>query len=276
LKTKDVLQVVVSDFHSGSNYALFLDRLWSGASNQNHTPRGGQIQIREQFEKFAEFVKQARKGKQVRLVHNGDAIDGDHHHSGDVCSLLENEQADIHVELMNEFQERISWQRGDEMYYTRGTQSHVHHHEEYIAEQMNAVPNGESRVFDLLKLETNGVLSWFAHHGPGRGKGANRGNSVRNWLKAIYYETLEDGERCPDIVYTGHVHDPDYSTYGARKRGDFDFFNMHGVILPSWQMKTAYAYKVAAVSKNRIGGVIHEIKSDGTVTVPKFSVMGTR
>ena len=265
-KNKDVVQVVVSDFHSGSNYALFPDRFWQGGRGNNHSPTSQQQRIRKQFEKFAEIVKEVRKGKQVRLIHNGDAIDGDHHQSGDVCTTNEVEQADIHIELMNELQKRIGWQRGDEMYYTRGTPTHVHEKEEYIAEQMN------SEVHDILRLETNGKLSWFAHHGPTAGKGANEGNSVRNWMRNTYFDAIRSGERVPDIVYTGHVHKPTYSVYSARCL-DYKFHNMHGVILPSWQGKTRYAYKVASMEINMIGGVFHVIKADGVVDVPRFEVM---
>lgn len=269
---KDVLQVVLSDTHSGSNYALFVGRNWQGTKENTHYPSAKQIKIRERFEIFADEVAQARNGKQVRLIHNGDALDGDHHHSGDVCTVNTLEQAEIHVEIMQEFQKRIGWQRGDEIYYTRGTQTHVNDMENWIGEQMNAVMDGEYYFHDLLKLETNGVMSWFVHHGPGAGVGPNEGNALRNWLRNIYFDALKDGLRPPDIVYSGHTHTPNWQPYAYRTSG-FIWRSMHGIILPSWQMKTAYAWQKAPVNKNRIGGVIHEIKADGTVTIPRFSVM---
>jgi len=271
---KDTLQIVVSDFHSGSNYALFPDRVWTGDNGNTHAPNSIQIMIRKHFEAFCAVARAKRKNKRVVLVHNGDAIDGDHHQSGDVCTLDDFKQADIHIELMNELQKRIDWQRGDRIYYSRGTKTHVSGREDYIGQQMNAVPSNDGYVHDIVQLNENGVLSWFAHHGPRKGKGPNRGNSLRAWIKNIYYEAIEDGREFPDIVYTGHVHDPDYATYSARLKS-FRFKNMHGVILPSWQAKTSYAYMVAPVSVNRIGGVLHEIKADGTICVPEFCVMET-
>lgn len=257
--------MAISDCHSGSNYALFLDREWHGLKT-SHVPRAVQQQIRKKFVEFAELVKRRRKGKRIVLVHNGDAIDGDHHHSGDVCTINSIEQANIHIELMNELQKRIGWQRGDEMHYTRGTQVHVNEYESYIAEQMNA------QLHELLELEVNGVMSWFVHHGPGAGKGANEGNPIRNWLKDIYFDALKDGRPAPDIVYTGHVHNPTYSPLSVREAG-FRYRLIHGIILPSWQAKTPYAWRKASASRNKIGGVIHEIKADGTITVPEFAVM---
>lgn len=262
---KDTLLVAVSDFHTGSNYALFLDHEWHGIKT-SHIPRSSQIEIRKHFVEFTKLVKKRRNGKRVILVHNGDAIDGDHHHSGDVCTVDALEQAKIHIELMGELQERIGWQRGDKLYYTRGTQTHVNQFENYIAEETNA------EFDELLELDINGALFWFVHHGPGAGAGANEGNSMRNWLRNVYYDALKDGRRSPDVLYTGHVHNPTYSTLSVRSPG-FVFRNMHGVILPSWQGKTFYAWKRASVSRNKIGGVIHEVKADGTIAVPEFSVM---
>lgn len=265
---RDTLQVVLSDLHSGSNYALFVNRAWRGEKDMTRIPSSKQQAIRRVWDEYIEIVKRARKNKRVILVHNGDAIDGDHHNSSDVCSRSPLNQADIHIELMNEFQKRIGWQRGDEIYYTRGTQTHVNEYEDYIGREMNAVMDGEYHVFDLLKLKTNGVVSWFVHHGPGRGAGANEGSPMRAWLKNIYHEATKDHTAIPDIVYTGHVHNPTYNDYIYRDKMNFRI--IHGVILPSWQMKTKYAWEKASVSVNKIGGVVHEIKADGTICLPIF------
>lgn len=271
--SKDALIVAVSDFHSGSNWALFLDREWHGHKT-SHTPRSQQVKIRGQFEKYAEAVKQKRQGKNVILVHNGDAIDGDHHHSSDVCSVDNVEQADIHIELMIELQRRIDWQAGDKLYYTMGTQTHVNEREHYIVHELGAVESPTGGAWNELHLSVYGVECVFVHHGPMAGKGASEGNAMRAWLKNIYYDALKDSKRPPDIVYTGHVHSPTYAAFSAREQG-FTFRNIHGVILPSWQGKTPYAWRVASMQKNRVGGVTHEIKADGTITVPEFHVMET-
>lgn len=258
--------------HSGSNYALFPANEWRGTKGNNHSPTSGQKKIRAQFERYAAEVKTARKGKRVKIVHNGDAIDGDHHSSGDVCTVNPLEQAQIHVDLMGEFQKRIDWQRGDEIYYTRGTQTHVNELENWIGEQMNAVPDGDFFVHDLLELDVNGRMSVFAHHGPGRGDGANEGNPLRNWLRNIQQEATKDGKRVPDGIWVGHVHYPTYTTYVWRDKLNFN--TIHGIITPSWQLKTTFGWKVASMKQEKIGGVYQEIKADGTMGIPKFSVMG--
>jgi hypothetical protein len=272
MKKSDTVQVVLSDMHSGSNYALFLGREWQGLKNNNHTPRSGQLIIRNQFIKYADEVKRARKNKKVVMIVNGDAIDGDHHCSNDVCTTSSKEQADIHIELMYEFEKLIDWQRGDEIYYTKGTEIHTGDWEDYIGQQMNAVPNGDLYAFDLLELNTNGVISWFVHHGPPTGEGANEGNTIRNWLKNIKINMQNDGDKIPDIIYTGHVHSPTYSSYIYRD--GMKFKTIHGIILPSWQMKTRYSLMRAPVAKNKIGGVWQVISADGMIGTPRFCIMG--
>jgi len=271
-KSKDTLHVIVSDFHSGSNYALFPNHEWHGRKT-SHTPRALQVKIYKHFLKFCEVVKERRKDKRVVLVHNGDALDGDHHNSGDVCSTNSLEQADIHIELMNELQKRIGWTRGDMMYYSKGTRTHVGEFEDYIARELNAQLDFERGAWEKLDIETNGVLCTFYHHGPGAGDGANEGNAMRSWLRNNFYDSLKDGSRYSDVLYTGHVHVPTYAAYTVRDGHKYK--NIHGVILPSWQGKTPFSWKVASRSRNKIGGVIHEIKADGTVCVPEFILMET-
>jgi hypothetical protein len=142
--------------------------------------------------------------------------------------------------------------------------------EEYIGRETGAIPNGSFYCHDLLKLETNGVLSWFLHHGMRAGKGANEGNSMRTWLRDIYFVSLKHGTRPPDVVYTAHYHSPSYNNYIYNDR--MRFGAMHGAVTPSWQRKTRFAEMVAGASANFIGGVLHEIKADGTITVPRFVV----
>lgn len=172
---------------------------------------------------------------------------------------------------MSDLQKMMGWQRGDEIYYTRGTQTHVNEMENYIGREMNAVPCGDYHVFDLLELEINGVMAWYVHHGPGRGSGPNEGNPVKNWLKNIYYDAMNDKRRAPDIVFTGHVHNPTYNVHVYREKMEFKI--MHGVILPAMQVKTSFGWMKAPVNKTKIGGTWQNIGVDGSIGVPKFSIL---
>jgi hypothetical protein len=172
-KDDDTIIVPVSDYHSGSNYALFVDRFWTGKSEMNRRPSAKQEKIRCQFELACEQVKQARKNKRLIMVHNGDAIDGDHHNSSDVCTTQIDDQAKIHIELMEETKKRMNWQRGDKLYYTLGTEIHTGNSEYNIADAVNA------EILPELRLTVNKRVLHFVHHGPGAGEGANEGNTIQ-------------------------------------------------------------------------------------------------
>jgi hypothetical protein len=271
LKATDTLHVVMSDMHTGSIYALTQAGAWQGQKTAIIHPTSRQQKIRKQFELYAAAVKDERKGIKVRLIIDGDNVDGIHHSSGDVFTSDPLEMADVNIQLISEFQKRINWQRGDELYIVKGTEIHTRDFENYIGEQLGAVMDGQFYAYELLQLNTNGVISWFTHHGPNAGDGHNEGNNMMNFLKRIYYNAIKNRTVIPDILYTAHVHNPTYSTFCWHDMNVFK--TMHGIILPSWQLKTRYAHMVAPVSLNKIGGVSQRITADGVICVPKFYIM---
>jgi hypothetical protein len=263
-KDIDTIIVPVGDYHSGSNYALFVDRFWTGKNEMNRTPSPKQQAIRQQFETACEQIRKARKNKRVILVHNGDAIDGDHHNSSDVCTNQIDDQAQIHIELMEETKKRLGWQRGDKCYYTLGTDIHTGNSEYNIADKVNA------EILPELRLPVNGRILHFVHHGPGAGDGANEGNPLRSWLRNNYYNSIKDHERPPDVIYSAHVHNPTMGVF--EYRNEMEFGIMYGVITPPLQIKTRYGHQKAPVKKNKVGLAYQEIKADGTICIPVFSV----
>ena len=273
--SKDTLLVVLSDMHSGSNMALFPNRFWQGKNGVNHTPTSKQEMIWKKFGEVAANIAKERKDKRVILVHNGDAIDGVHHGSLDVATRDVGEQGELHIELMDWFQKKIKWQRGDKLYYVAGTETHTGDTEDWIAKSLNAQQSEDGSYYrNQLELLVNNRRINFVHHGPPAGKGANEGNSMRNWLRDIYFDSLKDKQPPPDMVISGHVHQPTYSTYVARE-GDA-FRMVHGIICPSWQMKTRYAHMAAPMARNKIGGTSTVITETGDIRTPKFDMMETQ
>lgn len=273
MKPTDTIHAVMSDLHTGSIFALTIARPWQGQHTQVISPRSRQIEIRKHLDRYTSYIADLRKGKKLKLIINGDAIDGVHHDTQDIFTRDIGEQAEVHIEIMAEIQKRMKWQRGDELYYVKGTETHTKDTEEYIAEQLNAIPaNDGSYAHDSLDVMTNGTVSRFIHHGPTAGAGPNEGNGLYNFLKTIYYDAVKDGDVVPDVVYTGHVHNPTWRTF--EHRSGMEYKQMHGIITPSWQEKNRYAWMKAPISKNKIGATSQEIKEDGTICVPKFCVMG--
>ena len=265
---KDTLISILSDTHSGGSSALFPNRFWQ-FKHTNHTPTPKQRAMFEHFDKCAKYAGKARKNKRLIMVHDGDAIEGVHHGSIEAITFNRDEQCEVHVDLMDHFmkQARFSRKQGDRLFYVSGTESHVGDKEEGIAKDLCAEKtSNDTYVFDHLELEVNGRLVWFIHHGKARGKGANEGNALRNWLRDIFWECKKAGVRPPDLVVSGHTHTPAYGVYVV---SDGDGYHMiHGIICPSWQQKTKFAKKVASVDRNQVGAAFVEIRADGEIRPP--------
>ena len=264
--------VSLSDFHSGGSTALFPPKFWQ-FQHVNHTPTQKQKAIWKHFEKCAKEIATIRNGRRLLVFVDGDAIDGVHHMTPQVVTRDVNEQREIHQWLMDYFLREIGFEKdsGDRLYYVTGTEVHVNDSENRIGEDLGAEKNGDLFAFDFLPLEVNGRLLWFYHQGASAGKGANIGNALRNSLRNAYFENKANGTRNPDMIVTGHVHKPAYETFSMLEGESVNV--MHGMILPSWQRKTRFAYKVAPSEINKIGMAWFGISADGNISTPEFRIM---
>lgn len=263
--------------HTGSTTALFphhkilKDGFWQ-FKHTRYVPSGLQCDLWTHFEKSAAAIatKQKKERKRLIVVVDGDATDGDHHGTLQLATRNPLEQKDIHVFIMTWFLNKIGFakNKGDLLFYVSGTETHVGEIEDVIAEEMNAErPAFSSGVFDFLPLEINNRLLWFLHHGRSPGTSYNKGDAIRNFLKRIYWEYTDKGKRVPDAVISGHYHVPVKTSY------DYDWNIMHGMILPAWQTKTRYGYRVAPSESNKIGMAEIDISADGLMHFPKPDIM---
>lgn len=266
---KDTLVTVLSDMHSGGSTALFPNKQWWFDADRNHTPSAKQVEMFKHFDKCAQYARVNSHNKRHIIIHDGDAIEGAHHNTIQIVTPVLDEQAKIHVDLMSHFMKksRFDGRKGDKLYYVKGTETHTREKEREIAERMKAQKNEDgSHIFDFLELEVNGRLIWMLHHGKSRGRGPAEGNSLRNWLRDIYFDCVKTARRPPDVVISAHSHTPTYNAYVISR--DNGYHMIHGLICPSWQSKTRYAWKVAPTERNEIGAVFLEIRADGEIRMP--------
>lgn len=275
MKTTDTLLVSLSDMHSGSSRALFPNRTIQFVDSQtNHTPTDPQRKIYQHWKSCLEQIKAMRKGKRLVIVHNGDATENLHHNVTQVVSASIKDHADIHLELMYELIKTAGFSKksGDVLYYVEGTESHTLTVENYIGKELGAevaysIGEGDEKkeyyAFPELKFDINGRHLWYTHHGGSAGDGANEGDAYRNWLKRIYWNCIKREMRKPDLICSAHVHKPTYTNYVQ------DYHVIHGIILPSWQLKTRYAYRAAPFQRNEIGLSMTEITSGGDIRISK-------
>jgi len=264
--SKDTIIATISDTHSGGSTALFPARQWE-FENATVLPKDNQLRMFEHWTKCAEAIKRDRDKKDLVLVHDGDAIEGFHHNTAQVMTMLKNEQIEVHLDLMDTFMQAVGFGGNDKLYYVKGTEVHSTDAESIIAEDLGAEQHSvESWAFDELKLQVNGRWIWWIHRGPTAGKGANRGNALRIWLKNIFYDCLHEGKQPPDYVITGHVHDPDCGSYTGRMGGHYH--KIRGMICPSWQQKTRYGHGAVPLKLNKIGMQYFIVTKDGLVSDP--------
>ena len=74
-------------------------------------------------------------------------------------------------------------------------------------------------------------------------------------MKIQYFDLLEEGHNIPAVVISGHYHKSVYTTFTRRDK------SMHGIILPPFQLKTRFGYRVAAAELEGVG--IRTIDIDG-------------
>jgi predicted phosphodiesterase len=258
--------------HSGGSTALFPNKFWQ-FQNGNHTPTDKQKEMYRHFENCIAYAKDRRKNRRLIVVHDGDAIEGVHHNSIQNITHNTDEQTEIHLDLMDTFLRGVKFNKkgGDRLYYVSGTESHTGEKESVIARDIGAE---EGKVFDFLDLTLNGRTLWFLHHGKGRGRGANEGNALRNWLRDVYWDCKKSGTAPPDMVISGHTHTPTWNVYVARDKSSFHM--IHGIVCPSWQAKTRFGWKVAPVDVNEIGAVYIEVTASGDIRTPHFILQETK
>ena len=278
MKVAETILAVISDMHTGSSTALFPRNGYQGQGYEDNPvkPNDRQIEIHKTFVRFAGEVAAARKGRRLLIVNLGDAIDGFHHGSLQESLFKEPDQCAAHCLLMEDFLKRAGFRKGDELYYVRGTETHVKDSENDMAQDLGAV-KAESglHVHEILTLNINGLAHMFLHHGKARGRGVNEGNALRNYLRDTRAERAKDGLSRLDVMWSGHTHGHMYESHVDRLPGG-EYHILHGIICPSWQAKTRYAYGKVPSAVNSVGGVFVKIGADGTFGLPRFVVQVTK
>jgi len=277
LKITDTTLAVLSDMHTGGSTALFPLDGYKGESDEDNQvlPNPKQKEMRSIYVRFSGEVAKARKDRRLIVVMLGDAIDGVHHDTLQLSLHNEKDQCEAHLKIMHDFLGRVSFRKNDELYYVKGTEVHVKENERNIAKELKAVKseNG-THIHDVLTLPINGMTHVFAHHGKKRGSGQNEGNALRNFLRDIRADREKDGLQRIDVLWSGHTHGHTWNTHIERHGGEFH--EMHGIVCPSWQAKTRYAYGKVAMAVNSIGGVYVNVSVDGEMSRPHFVVQTTK
>lgn len=252
--------VVVSDTHCGCRLGLYNPqeklRLDDGGF---YTASEFQEQMWALWREFwDEWVPTVTRGEPYDICHNGDVIEGVHHHATTQVSHNINDQKRIAVAAIRREVERCK-KTGGTYYHIRGTAAHVGQSsifEDEVAEALGAKPNGQGQFarYDLWKRvgDRNGALVHLLHHIGTTSSAAHESSAVNAELTAEYVEAARWHREPPDFVVRSHRHRSIAVDLNSAKG------YAAGIVTPAWQGKTPFAWKVpgARISEPQFGGIV--------------------
>lgn len=251
--------VIVSDTHCGCRLGLF------NPAERFRVDDGGfykasefQAQMWKLWREFwDEWVPTVSRGEPYDLVHNGDVIEGVHHHATTQISQNIKDQLRIAERAFGPEVARCK-QQGGTYYHVRGTAAHVGESsvwEDTLAETLGAKSNaqGQHARYDLWKRvgTPSGPLVHCLHHIGTTGSAAHEASAVNAELTAEYVEAARWNREPPDFVVRSHRHRSIAVDLNSAKG------YAAGIVTPAWQGKTPFAWKVpgARISEPQFGGI---------------------
>lgn len=204
------------------------------------------------------FVKEF--SAKLICVYNGDIYDGQHHGTTQTVSGNPEVQSYIADELF-----RIPRALSPRQFVIRGTEAHAGasgSNEEGFAKGIQAEGDPATGTWSWwhLRLAVHGVRLDFQHHGRMGQRPWTESNVVNLLAAQIFYEHARRAMPHPHLAIRSHYH----------RCGDSGEAHPVRVIqTPAWQLKTAYAHRVAAESIADVGGLIITIQPNGSYFVKK-------
>jgi hypothetical protein len=266
--SEDTVAVFISDLHCGSPMGLMPPKQWQ-LRGANVSPNKLQRLTWRVFTKHTKAIGAIRDDRRLIGVLNGDMVEGDHHQNKQVITTYIQEQEAIAIETIDRgvlSNMGFDADSGDMLYMVRGTNSHVGESEERIARDLGAapyIPDSNEETADgkychpALRLNINGVWIWVTHKIANVGKGANRGNALRNQARNFYFDALRQGIPPPDYLIGSHFHQRLHSPYAY---GDHV---VNAFVLPPYKGKDDYTFGISPFGLGDLGLLYIIIGADG-------------
>jgi len=187
----------------------------------------------------------AKKHKaNVWTVLNGDMVDVFVKH--ETVQIITRNDADVFGMALDTIMPAVDV--SDKVFVIRGTSAHGRSGgviEEKVAEDINAVKDGDKHSWWEMLLECDRVLFDITHHGRLGGMAWTKANSL-NKLVGELIIAYRDSKKRPDVAIRSHMH--------QYARSD-DSLDMAAYALPAWQLKTEFVHRLAKVGTADIGGM---------------------
>lgn len=235
------LVAIVGDIHSNSTVALCPPRVQLDDGGE-YVASPMQRWIHRQWLTYWSEVGERRAALNTRLfiILGGELADDNYHHTTQLITRNPADQLKIALAVLRPMTDLL--RDGDRVFVLRGTEAHSGvsaSMDETLARELGAEPASADGPVSWwhLKAEIEGVRFDDAHHPPGGGGRVPwTGPNYANRLAAqTFFEYSERGEKPPHLVVRHHTH---------RKGDSYDAFPTRALLIPSWQLTTAYGHRI--------------------------------
>jgi hypothetical protein len=253
------LVVATSDHHVNSTVGLCPPEGVQLDDTGFYKPGAHQLWSWQKWEAFHQTVDAIRTEHKAELVYVvvGDAVDGNHHQTTQIISGNMEVQGYLASRVFS-VPQALKPRR---FYFVRGTDTHTGpsgSSEEALAKSLQAVRDDATQNWSTwhLRLELNGRLFDFQHHGRIGTRPHTRRSLLTYLANQIWQEHLIAGERVPDFAIRADRHLPGDS-------GEDAMAPVRVIALPPWQFKTAFGHRVAPENMLWLGGLAILVQPDG-------------
>lgn len=253
---------IVSDLHCGSTLGLVPERGVRLDDGGWYQPTFYQTALWDCWKSYwAEVKATLKRGDRLILEINGDALDGDHHKTGQIISknlaATQHEIAETVLAPALELEPKA-------IHVVRGTEVHVGssaEYEERLARSIGAEQHPRTGAYSRWHLQaiSQDVFMDFAHHGAVGKLPHTRSNPAKTLAMKIAHAAFKKKVRAPDVVYRSHCHQ------GADTGEEMP---VRVIQTRGWQLSTAFVERIAAGSLPEIGGII-QVNEAGQRTIRK-------
>lgn len=247
----------VADLHCGSQLGLCPPEGVEFGRGGKYLPNKAQLWSWEHYEGFWETARRVAfdEGRTLSAMVVGDLHDGSHHGTSEILSTNLEMQAYCSRRAL----ETIRAANPVKLWMVKGTETHggPENSSENLAAQAIGADRGETSqewATWHLRVRVGGVLIDAQHHGRQGTRPWTMGSALQTQGMELYIESLEAGDEVPGLAVRADKHVFGYSGKGMR--------GVPVVVLPPWQLKNAFAMRVAANSRAGIGGCLIKI-ADG-------------
>lgn len=239
-KNKDIRNIIVfSDTHIGCKLALVHPDGAELDEGGLYKPSPLQLKLWAIWEQFwQEWVPRVTHGEPFAVVHNGDAIDGSHHHATTQWTQNLADQRRHAERILKPVVEACEGR----YYHIRGTEAHVGQsgtEEEQLAKSLGAIKSkeGHHARWELWKRLGDNLIH-FTHHIGTTSSAAHETSAVNAELASAFNEAGRWGHAPPQIIVRSHRH----RSCEIRMPAKWGYAT--AFVTPAWQLKTPYVFRI--------------------------------